>query len=280
MPSAREDVGPGKNAERRINSVSLAHSGSREPECLAALARPRGSNENLPRGYGFTIAIDVVVCGMRMAYGDRGTSFPFSTRCNTSSERSVSATNMKRPVLSKTANSGPVLADIDGSPALVGAPAESVWSSEPVSFSTLNAVIPVSAATNKVSWTADSDRAGALIVNGDPGTRAREPSLLILNAVIRGALESPRKRNWGTVAAIGVGVGVGVGVGEIVGVGVGEGPPTNVRRGEMTQPAISRNTVSADAISVASGLYRRGRYRIFQLMPCPAGLLPPRFARF
>ncbi len=183
---------------------------------------------------------------------------------------------MNWPVLSKTASCAPAFAESDASAAVVGAPAESVWRSEPVSFSTLNAVIPVSAATNKVSWTADKDRTGALIVNGDSGTGVSEPSLLILNAVIRGALESPTKRNCGTVAPMGVGVGVGVGVGEMVGVGVGEGLPTNTRRGEITQPATSRNSKRIEPIIMPGMSDRQRRFRILKLMPCSTGLLPRR----
>jgi hypothetical protein len=78
----------------------------------------------------------------------------------------------------------------------------------------------------------------------------------MLNPVISGAVESPRKRNspvaLGTVLSIpvgvGVGVAVGVGVGEMSGVGVGEGASLTIRRGEITQPAMSRSSVKMAAM--------------------------------
>jgi hypothetical protein len=86
------------------------------------------------------------------------------------------------------------------------------------------------------------------MVNGDPGSGASEPSLLILNPLISGASAWPRKKNWAeTVVAIGVGVGVGVG--EIVGVGVGEGPPMTTRRGEITHPAMIKKNMKVPAMS-------------------------------
>src|SRR5579859_195416 len=258
------------------NPVSLAHSGRREPARRPDLrSHVFPANAEIP-GYGFTMAIDDVERGMRITNGKSVTGFPFSTRCAISSARFVSPTNMNRPLLSKTASWGPPFAERDKSPAHGDVPAESVWRSEPVSIPTLKAVISVPLATNNVSRTDDNDRAGALTVNGDPGTAVREPSLLILNPVIRGALESPRKRNCkGTVAPIGVGVGVGVGVGETVGVGVGDGFSFTTRRGEITQPAMSRNNRRSTTKAIANWFGWQGKCRILEGMPGHAGLLPP-----
>jgi hypothetical protein len=73
--------------------------------------------------------------------------------------------------------------------------------------------------------------------------------------------------------AIGVGVGVGVGVGETVGVGVGEGWLTT-RRGEITQPAISRNNNKIEPPIIASRSIRQCRFGILELMLSRAALLP------
>ena len=123
-------------------------------------------------------------------------------------------------------------------------------------------MVPFSVVTNNMSWAIANACAGALIAKGDPGTGASEPSLWILNALITGASDSPRKRNSAEIVAdIGVGVGVGVGVVPGVGVGVGEGFTFATRRGEITQPPMTRRRQIA-AMVIANGYGRLGKCRI------------------
>ena len=82
---------------------------------------------------------------------------------------------------------------------------------------------------------------------------------MILNAVISGISERPRKRNCAGIMAA-AGVGVGVGVGEMVGVGVGEGLSFTIRRGEITQPAMIKSSTKME-VSNAGRFGGEQRYR-------------------